>query len=476
MFKGKIKKSLLSLLILITGAFSTWHIISTDLIAEEKEEAKEEEKDNLIELLELFAKSLHITRANYVEEISDKKLIESAINGMLSERDPHSGFLNEEDFKDMETQTEGKFGGLGIVVTMEKGAVKVISPIDDTPAAKKGVKAGDLITHLDGEQVQGLSLTEAVRKMRGPKGTKIKLTIFREENGEIDNFDVTITRDIIKVDAVKYEIKNEDVGYLRITTFNKNTFDELEDAIEEIQEEVEEKLKGYVIDLRNNPGGLLDQAEKVSDTFLTKGEIVTTKAREEEKSKKAFAEEEVEGDLTNGKPLVVIINGGSASASEIVAGALQDHRRAVIVGTKSFGKGSVQTIIPLSFDEDGAPTTGMKITTARYYTPSGTSIQADGIEPDIEIKQAKVEEIKDERRDLFNEATLHNALKNDTDSDEEDEENGSKKDDDEDKKDYQLNRAIDILKGLALYKSEPKLESSDEKDSASKEETEEKDD
>lgn len=414
----------------------------------DKAPSEEELKSDKYKYLEIFAKAYEITKREYVEEISDKELIQSAINGMLSERDPHSGFLNEEDYEDMETSTTGKFGGLGIVVTMDKGVVKVISPIDDTPAAKAGVKSGDLITHIDDEQVQGLSLNDAVKKMRGPKGTDIKIRIFRE--GE-DPFTVKLTRDIINVEAVKTEKKDDKVGYIRITSFNKNTYSELKKAIKEIKDELGENLVGYVLDLRNNPGGLLTQAAKVSDAFLNEGEIVTTRARDPKETDKFFAKE---GDLAEGKPIVTIINGGSASASEIVAGALQDHRRSVLIGTKSFGKGSVQTLIPITKDDDGDPETALRITTARYYTPSGRSIQSEGIEPDVVVAQVKLEKPEDDKKDWFSEKTLHNALKNDTKNKSDSDADGEESEDDKKEADYQLIRAIDLAKSLAIYNNE----------------------
>jgi carboxyl-terminal processing protease len=351
--------------------------------------------------LNLFGDVFERVRSEYVEPTTDEQLIETAINGMLTALDPHSSYLNRKSFQDMQVQTRGEFGGLGIEVTMENGLIKVVSPIDDTPAFRAGLQPGDLITHLDGEAISGMSLADAVEKMRGPVGSDIKVTIRRGEASE--PFDVAITRDTIKIQSVRYR-QEGDVGYIRVTTFNEQTQTGLERAVERLQKEIgSDKLTGYVLDLRNNPGGLLDQAISVSDAFLDKGEIVSTRGRKPEDGQRYNAKS---GDLAKGKPMVVLINGGSASASEIVAGALQDHHRAIVLGTQSFGKGSVQTIIPLP--GHGA----MRLTTARYYTPSGRSIQALGISPDIEVQPAKVEEIAQGMR--RREADLRGALRNDT--------------------------------------------------------------
>jgi carboxyl-terminal processing protease len=328
--------------------------------------------------LNLFGDVFERVRADYVEKPDDSKLIESAINGMLAGLDPHSSYMDPKSFRDMQVQTRGEFGGLGIEVTMEDGLIKVVAPIDETPAAKAGVQANDIITKLDDEQVQGLTLNQAVEKMRGPVNTKIKLTIMRK--GVDKPIEVSITRDIIRVRSVRSHVEGDDVGYIRLTQFNEQTTDGMKKAIADIQAKVsEDKLKGYILDLRNNPGGLLDQAISVSDAFLQKGEIVSTRGRNPEETQRFNARP---GDLTKGKPIIVLINGGSASASEIVAGALQDHRRVTVLGTRSFGKGSVQTIIPL-----GSGNGALRLTTARYFTPSGRSIQAKGIVPDIEVLQ-----------------------------------------------------------------------------------------
>jgi carboxyl-terminal processing protease len=332
--------------------------------------------------LAIFGDIFERVRAQYVTPPEEKALVESAINGMLTSLDPHSSYLNPEAAKDMRVQTKGEFGGLGIEVTMENELVKVITPIDDTPAAKAGVRAGDYISEIDGVEVRGMTLNDAVEKMRGLVNTPIKLTILRE--GADKPIEMTIVRDVIKVKAVKYRVE-DDVGYMKVTSFTEKTYDDLEAAIAAIQKAVpEDKLKGYVLDLRLNPGGLLDQAVSVSDAFLDRGEIVSTRGRD---PKDVTRFDSRPGDDIDGKPLIVLVNGGSASASEIVAGALQDHRRATVVGTRSFGKGSVQTIIPLG--ENGA----LRLTTALYYTPSGKSIQGKGITPDIKVDQPLPEEL-----------------------------------------------------------------------------------
>ena len=351
--------------------------------------------------LNLFGDVFERVRADYVEKPDDSKLVESAINGMLAGLDPHSSYMDPKSFRDMQVQTRGEFGGLGIEVTMEDGLVKVVAPIDDTPAAKAGVMANDVITHLDDEAVQGLTLNQAVDKMRGPVNTKIKLTIMRK--GADKPIEVSIVRDIIRVKSVRWHPEGGDVGYIRITQFNEQTTDGLKQAINDLNAQLgADKIKGYVVDLRNNPGGLLDQAISVSDTFLEKGEIVSTRGRNPEETQRFNARP---GDMTKGKPVIVLINGGSASASEIVAGALQDHKRATLIGTRSFGKGSVQTIIPL-----GAGNGALRLTTARYYTPSGRSIQAKGISPDIEVLQ-DVPDNHNAQTDSKGEASLRGHLK-----------------------------------------------------------------
>lgn len=413
--------------------------------------------------LTLFSDVLERVRADYVDPVTDEKLIETSLNGMLSSLDPHSGYLNKKNFQDMQTQTKGEFGGLGIEVTMENNIVKVISPIDDTPASRAGIQASDLITHIDTKPVTELTLAEAVDKMRGTPGTKITLTIRR---GGLSGqpFDVTLTRAVIHIQSVKWEAKG-DIGYIRITTFNEQTQSGLDKALAEIQDKIGAKLEGYVVDLRNNPGGLLEQAVSVSGTFLDAGkEVVSTRSRHKEEDQSFTAKG---GDKAHGKPIAVLINGGSASASEIVSGALQDHKRAILVGTKSFGKGSVQTIIPVA--GGGA----MRLTTARYYTPSGRSIQALGIEPDIVVQQAKLEKLAQQGPGV-READLRGALVNDTikdkdkaqppadDADELTESNINKDKNDKGDKtakkdeppfDYQLARAIDLIRGVHIFES-----------------------
>jgi carboxyl-terminal processing protease len=396
--------------------------------------------------LNLFGDVFERIRADYVEEPEESALIEAAINGMLTSLDPHSSYMNPKNFQDMQVQTKGEFGGLGIEVTMEEGAVKVVTPIDDTPAAKAGVLAGDLIVALDGEQVQGLTLQEAVEKMRGPVNTPIMLTIQRA--GSDKPLEIKVTRDVIRIQSVRSRIE-EDVGYIRITQFTEQTFEGLKNAIDKIEKDVpKDKLKGFVIDLRNNPGGLLDQAISVSDAFLDKGEIVSTRGRHESETRRYSAKD---GDLTDSKPVIILVNGGSASASEIVAGALQDHRRATVIGTRSFGKGSVQTIIPLG--GNGA----IRLTTARYYTPSGTSIQAKGINPDIEVLQDLPPELQPDQVSTKGEASLKGHL---TNKEVEKEESGSQAYVPPDPKDdKQLHYAFDLLRGIQANTAFPPKDS-----------------
>ena len=327
--------------------------------------------------LDLFGDVLERVRTDYVEKPDDSSLVENAINGMLTALDPHSAYLSPKSFRDMQVQTRGEFGGLGIEVTMENGVVKVVSPIDDTPAYKAGVQANDLITHLDNDQIVGLTLEQAVEKMRGPVNTPITLTVIRK--GKDEPFDIKVTRDVIRINAVKSRLELDgEVIYVKLSTFNEQTHGNLVKQVEALKKQTNKKIKGMILDLRNNPGGLLDQAISVSDDFLEKGAIVLTKGRNLEETQRSQARP---GDISDGKRILVLINGGSASASEIVAGALQDHKRATVIGTRSFGKGSVQTIIPLG--ANGA----LRLTTARYYTPSGRSIQAKGIDPDIIVEQ-----------------------------------------------------------------------------------------
>ncbi|MGF1609577.1 MAG: S41 family peptidase [Kiloniellales bacterium] len=398
----------------------------------------QDDKSDTYRQLKLFGDVFERVRADYVEQVTDQQLIEAAIRGMLADLDPHSSYLNADSFQDMQVQTKGQFGGLGIEVTMEDGLVKVVSPIDDTPAYRAGVQAGDFITHLDGEAVMGLTLADAVERMRGPVNSDLTVTIRR---GDQDPFDLTITRDVIRIQSVRSRVEGN-IGYLRITTFNEQTSPGVKQAIESLKQELGNNLRGYVLDLRNNPGGLLDEAIAVSDAFLNQGEIVSTRGRIAEDTQRFNAHE---GDLAEGAPIVVLINGGSASASEIVAGALQDHHRAIIMGTKSFGKGSVQTIIPLT--GHGA----MRLTTARYYTPSGRSIQAKGIAPDILVEQARLEALDNgpQRR----ESDLRGALENSGASDDgaPPQEGAAAAEVPLEQRDYQLARALDLLRGLAFF-------------------------
>ncbi|MBW8618569.1 MAG: S41 family peptidase [Hyphomicrobiales bacterium] len=381
--------------------------------------------------LNLFGDVFEKIRTDYVEKPEDAKLIESAISGMLSGLDPHSSYMDPKSFKDMQVQTKGEFGGLGIEVTQEDGFVKVVTPIDDTPASRAGLLAGDFIVEIDGDSVQGLTLNQAVDRMRGPVNSSVKLRISRKGT---DSFEVSLKREIIKISSVKSRIEN-DVSYIRITQFTEKTSDGLKNAIDQATKNIPaDKLKGYIVDLRNDPGGLLDQAIAVSDAFLERGEIVSTRGRNPDDAQRYVARS---GDLTGGKPVVVLINGGSASASEIVAGALQDHKRATIIGTRSFGKGSVQTIIPLG------PSGALRLTTARYYTPSGRSIQAKGIDPDIQVLQDVPDEIKG-KDETKGEAALKGHLKNGAN-----EQGGSSAYVPADpKQDKQLQYAFDLLRGI----------------------------
>jgi carboxyl-terminal processing protease len=393
------RRTLLILIGAATGAALTLLATQQALVMALGSSAKAASADTYRQL-NLFGDVFERVRADYVEKPDDAKLIESAINGMLAGLDPHSSYMDAKSFRDMQVQTRGEFGGLGIEVTMEEGLIKVVAPIDETPAAKAGILANDIITRLDDEQVQGLTLNQAVEKMRGPVNTKIKLTIVRK--GQDKPIEVSITRDVIRVRSVRSRVE-DDIGYIRISQFNEQTTEGLKKAITDLAGQIPaEKLKGFVVDLRNNPGGLLDQAISVSDAFLERGEIVSTRGRNAEETQRFNART---GDLTRAKPIIILINGGSASASEIVAGALQDHKRATVIGSRSFGKGSVQTIIPL-----GAGNGALRLTTARYYTPSGRSIQAKGISPDIEVLQDVPDELK-ARTDTRGESSLRGHLK-----------------------------------------------------------------
>jgi len=424
-------------------------VVATTQIAGPLLAQEAQSKASVYEQLDLFGDIFERIRAQYVEEVEPEELIEAAIDGMLTSLDPHSSYLSPDDAEQMRVQTRGEFGGLGIEVTQEEGYVKVVSPIDDTPADEAGIEAGDFITHVDGESILGLTLDKAVDLMRGPVGSEIVITVVRE--GEQEPFDITIIRDTIKLTAVRARTEGTSV-VLRVTTFNDQTFPNLQEGLNEQIEEAGgiEKVNGVVLDLRNNPGGLLTQAIKVSDAFLNEGEIVSTRGRDPSEGERFNA---TPGDLAEGKPIVVLINGGSASASEIVAGALQDHRRAIVVGTKSFGKGSVQTVMPLR--GDGA----MRLTTSRYYTPSGRSIQALGVSPDIIVEQPRpVPEAEEDEANARtrSEADLRGSLNNDSLSEDEIrqiEEDRAKAEATAElrEEDYQLAYAIDILKGLSAF-------------------------
>jgi carboxyl-terminal processing protease len=440
------------------------------VLAQDKDKAEHKapsDKSELYQQLNLFGDVLERVRRDYVEPVDEKTLMENAIQGMLASLDPHSSYMNPKVYKDMQVQTRGEFGGLGIEVTMENSVIKVVSPIDDTPASKAGIQSGDLIFALDGEPVQGMTLQEAVDKMRGKVGSSIKISL-RRANVK-DPIDITLTRETIKVKATRFRLEG-DVGYIRVTSFTEQATSGVTDAVEKIKKEAGPKLKGYVLDLRNNPGGLLDQAISMVDAFLDKGEIVSVKARKAEDVQRWNAKP---GDIANGLPIVVLMNGGSASASEIVAGALQDHRRAIILGTRSFGKGSVQTIMQVT--GGGA----IRLTTALYFTPSGRSIQKEGIKPDIEVEQSKVEAIQS--RPGFREENLRGSILNPnpkptdpgakktddkTSQTKPDANKGDNKttaatpastDPDEPPKDavadYQLMRAVDLIRGISLYSS-----------------------
>ncbi|MBW7055463.1 S41 family peptidase [Paracoccus bogoriensis] len=427
----------------LAGALVTTHIAGP-LVAQEAER-----NVSVYEQLELFGNVFERIRNDYVEVPDDKALIEAAINGMLTSLDPHSGFLSADAYSEMRTQTRGSFGGLGIEVSQEEGMVRVVSPIDDTPAAQAGVQAGDFITHVNGESLLGLTLDQAVDMMRGPVGSEITITILRQ--GEPEPFDLTMTRDTIRLTVVRTRIEGNAV-ILRVSTFNDETYDTLRAELEKAVEEAGgiDRVTGFVLDLRNNPGGLLNQAISVADAFLDAGEIVSTRGRDASQSERWNAEP---GDLAQGKPMVVLINGGSASASEIVTGALQDHRRAIVVGEKSFGKGSVQTVMPVTADS------AIRLTTARYYTPSGRSIQAMGIQPDILVAQPRRnphvedEEARSSSNFSRSEAELRGALGNEISDDQREliereaaelAATAALREED-----YQLAYAVDILKGLA---------------------------
>ena len=395
--------------------------------------AQSDDKEETYRQLSLFGDVFERVRSDYVEEVTDQDLVEAAINGMLTSLDPHSGYLPDDNFKKMQVQTTGRFGGLGIEVTMENGFVKVVSPIDDTPAAKAGLQPEDLIVTVDDVSLVGLTLAEAVEKLRGPVGSEIRIMVQRAQD---EPFEVSIIRDEIKIKSVRSRLYDT-IGYVRITTFSEQTTPGLMNAVDDLYTETDGNLSGIVLDLRNNPGGLLNEAIRVSDAFLEEGEIVSTRGRDDSDIQHAYARA---GDITRGLPIVILINSGSASASEIVAGALKDHRRAILMGTRSFGKGSVQTIVPLP--GHGA----MRLTTARYFTPSGVSIQARGIEPDIEVVLARIEKVEG---GPVREEDLRGALdKGKADSKTADDDAA---DDDPADIDYQLARALDLLRGLSVF-------------------------
>ena len=395
--------------------------------------AQSDDKEETYRQLSLFGDVFERVRSDYVEEVTDQDLVEAAINGMLTSLDPHSGYLPDDNFKKMQVQTTGRFGGLGIEVTMENGFVKVVSPIDDTPAAKAGLQPEDLIVTVDDVSLVGLTLAEAVEKLRGPVGSEIRIMVQRAQD---EPFEVSIIRDEIKIKSVRSRLYDT-IGYVRITTFSEQTTPGLMNAVDDLYAETDGNLSGIVLDLRNNPGGLLNEAIRVSDAFLEEGEIVSTRGRDDSDIQHAYARA---GDITRGLPIVILINSGSASASEIVAGALKDHRRAILMGTRSFGKGSVQTIVPLP--GHGA----MRLTTARYFTPSGVSIQARGIEPDIEVVLARIEKVEG---GPVREEDLRGALdKGKADSKTADVDAA---DDDPADIDYQLARALDLLRGLSVF-------------------------
>ena len=401
-----------------------------------------DEKEDVYKHLNLFGEAFEKIKNNYVEEVEVKDLIESAIEGMLNSLDPHSTFLNTDELNELKIQTKGEFGGLGIEVTLENGLVKVISPIDDTPAERAGIKSGDLITHIDEEAVMGLSLSEAVSLMRGKVGSKINLTIKRRDQ----SLKIEIVRAIIELKSVKYSLE-DNIGYIRVSSFNQKVDEEIKKAIKQMQGKNKNEIVGYVLDLRNNPGGLLDQAVNVTDIFLARGEIVSTRGRKKSDGSRYNA---VKNDLIDGLPLVVLINQGSASASEIVAGALQDHKRAIIMGTKSFGKGSVQTILP------SGENVAIKLTTARYYTPSGKSIQKTGIDPDILVEQSEVKPIEDTQS--RKESDLRGAMENDQNNSKETNNKKVNEDQNNESVDYQLARAIDLILALNILNNQSIVE------------------
>ena len=398
--------------------------------------ARADKNDNVYQQLGLFGDIFQRVRESYVDEVDDTELIEAAIKGMLTSLDPHSSYLSADNFNAMKVQTQGRFGGLGIEITMENGMVKVVSPIDDTPAAKAGIQPEDYIIAVDDESIIGMSLSDAVDRLRGKIGSKVTVKVQRAQD---EPFDVSLIRDSIKIKSVRYEVF-DGIGYVRLTTFSEQTTPGLIDAIDDMFKQEEGDLKGVILDLRNNPGGLLDQAISVSDAFLEKGEIVSTRGRDPDKGNRVYA---TPGDIARGLPMVVLINSGSASASEIVAGALKDHKRALLLGTRSFGKGSVQSVIPVS------NSAAMRLTTARYYTPSGISIQAKGIEPDIEVLMARIETLEG---GITREENLKGALDSTaTEGNEDATDAEPAKKFKQDEVDYQLARALDLIRGVSVF-------------------------
>ncbi|HEC00217.1 MAG TPA: S41 family peptidase [Sphingomonadales bacterium] len=442
----------------VTTIMVSFAVVSMTLLGANMVQAK---SSDTYKQLNLFGDVFEKIRSQYVREVTDEELIEAAINGMLSSLDPHSSYLTAKGFDDMQVQTKGEYGGLGMEVTLDKGVVRVVSPIDDTPASRAGIQSGDYITKLDGESIMGLSLTDAVSKMKGEVGTDIVITVVRK--GEKEPLEITLTRDTITLKSVRHHLEGE-VGYVRISSFTEKTESGLIDALDKIKTELGDNLQGIVLDLRNNPGGLLNQSIAVSSQFLARGEVVSTRTRNDEHVQRYPARK---GDSIDGKPLIVLINGGSASASEIVAGALQDHRRAVVVGTQSFGKGSVQTVIPLG--ANGA----MRLTTAYYFTPSGNSIQGEGITPDVIVEQVRFDKSKTINSRRRSEHDLRGSLANPNEKkDEKDTSKDSKadnkdkvgEDSDGDKKDearplttaqedYQLNYAVNLLHGMSIARN-----------------------
>jgi len=422
------------LLVLMLGAVTYAANIRTDARKNKSDTTKHLTDEEIYRELKKFAAIFEQARRHYVEPVDEKKILEAAMNGMLNALDPHSSYLSEDDLKEFNETSHGRFGGLGIQITADRGVIRVISPIDDTPADRAGLKAGDLITHIDGEQVGGMTLNQAVSKMKGRPGTRVRITVVQ---GGREPRTITLTRALINVKSVRFREVGPGIGYIRIANFGRETTRELADAIKKLERK---NVIGYVLDVRNNPGGYLTAAINVSDAFLDGGEIVSTRGRDKDEVERTNAKP---GDMINGKPIVVLINHGSASASEIVAGAIQDNKRGIVMGSKSFGKGSVQQQRPLG---DG---TAVHITVARYYTPSGRSIQGEGVEPDVEVLQSEVT-VLERRRDIFSESTLSNSLRNENPSMKKDDDDDVRQltDEERDARDYQLNRAIDMVRAM----------------------------